>query len=200
MITNDLLVKGDLQVNGQIHGNYDSFIGIARGNPINIESNITHPFLSITIYGKSVLSPSSITVNNITASGGWHYSHSSSSGSGSLDNTDASGGTEYILRGIPELSGSAYTDPERVYIDTSNNAMICDTIEWDTYEAQIITRRLNQVTIIGTEQMVQIPTGTAGKSAWAIKINKLARYGADNTKPNIAVSKSILSVSISDIN
>ena len=200
MITNDLLVKGDLQVNGKIHGLYDSFIGIARGNPINIDSNIDYPFLSITIYGKSVLSPSSILVTNITATEGWHYSYSSSTGSGGLDRADAMGGTEYILRGIPELSDSMYKDPERVYIDTSNNAMICDTVEWNIDDTQIITRRLNQVNIVGTEQIIQIPTGTTGKSAWVIKVDNLAKYTDETTKPNIAVSKSIPTVSTSDIN
>jgi len=200
MITNDLLVRGDLQVNGEIHGVYDSFIGITRGNPINIDSNIVYPFLSVTIYGKSVISPSSILVTNTIANEGWHYTYSSSSGSGGIDHTDAPGGTEYILRGIPELSGSIYKDPERVYVDTSNIAMICDTVEWDVDNAQVITRRLNQVNILGTEQIVQVPTGTTGKSAWAIKIGKLARYADDNTKPNIAVSKSVPTVSVSDIN
>lgn len=201
MITNDLLVKGDLQVNGEIHGLYDSFIGIARGNPVNIDSTIDYPFLSITIYGKSVLSPSSIMVTNITANEGWHYSYSSSSGSGGLDRADAMGGIEYILRGIPDLSDSIIKDPERVYVDTLNNAVICDTVEWDIYGVQTITRRLNQISILGTEEIVQIPTGTIGKNAWAIKVDSLARCTNDNAlKPNIAVCKSIATVSVSDIN
>ena len=201
MITNDLLVKGDLKVNGQIHGNYDSFIGIARGNPINIDSTIDYPFLSVTIYGKSILSTSSGTVTNINAGRGWHYSYSSTSGIGSSGSVSAGTDVNYILRGIPDLSDYITKDPERVYIDTSNNAMICDTIEWSIDGTRTIIRKLNQITILGTEQIVQIPTGTAGKSAWAIQVDNLARYAdSDTTSPNVAVCKAISTVSVSDIN
>lgn len=174
MIANDLLVKGDARIDGQLYCNFDGYLGKASGKVISINDAISHKLMSLELYGKSEVTDN--VMITITGKFGINIIHSDDYTS------EYNSGETITLYGIPVTTGGNY-------IDDSGQMWLCDTLECRSDDSVVITRRCKFLHLNGSEDWS--PTAVYGGINYRhdLELSDTALHINSTTSPPMIVSR-----------